>query len=88
MPRERFFSDLTVAEEFVKSFTTDGTTACPNVATIICKCRDGDYDAWWNYQRFPVLYVSRGRWAEWPSMNAAVFSGKGMSDTSAPFSPT
>ncbi|TDH58493.1 hypothetical protein E2C06_32265 [Dankookia rubra] len=88
LPRERIFSDLTVAEEFAKSITTDGTIAYPNVATIIRRCRDGDYGAWQDDQRFPVLHVSRGRRAEWPSMNAAVFSGRGMSDTSAPFSTT
>ncbi|TDH58496.1 hypothetical protein E2C06_32280 [Dankookia rubra] len=88
MPRERFFSDLTVAEEFARAITTDGTTAYPNVATIIRRCKDGDYGVWEDDQRFPMLHVSRGRRAEWSSVNPGVFSGKAMSDASAIFSAT
>jgi hypothetical protein len=80
MPRERFFSDLTVAEEFAKAITTDGTTAYPNVATIIHRCRDGDYGAWQDDQHFPVLHVSRGKRAEWPTMNPTVLLGIKTSD--------
>jgi hypothetical protein len=88
LPRERFFSDLTVAEEFAKAITTDGTTAYPNVATIIRRCRDGEYGAWQDDQNFPALHVSRGRRAEWPAMNPTVLHGSGMSDASPLFSAT
>jgi hypothetical protein len=88
LPRERFFSDLTVAEEFAKAITTDGTTAYPNVAAIIRRCRDGEYGAWQDDQNFPALHVSRGRRAEWPTMNPTVSHGRGMSDVSPLFSAT
>ena len=76
MPRERFFSDLTVAEEFAKAITTDGTAAYPNVATIIRRYRDADYGAWHDDQHFPVLHVSRGKRAEWPKTIPTVLLGR------------
>ena len=66
-PRERFFPSLSLAEEFANGITTDGTTAFPNVATIIRRTREHDLGVWQDDQSFGSIEISRGKRVGEPS---------------------
>jgi hypothetical protein len=63
-PRERSYPSLLLAEEFANVITTDGTTAYPNVATIIRRTREHDLLTWENDESFDSIKISRGKRAD------------------------
>ncbi len=57
-PRERYFPTLEVTLNFANRITTDGTTAYPDVATIVRMTRAHEHCAWEEDQSFEVIKVS------------------------------
>ncbi len=60
-PRERYFPTLAPAVNFAGRITTDGTTAYPDVATIVRMTRKHEHCAWEDDQKFEVTEISGGK---------------------------
>jgi hypothetical protein len=56
--RERYFPTLAVALNFASRITTDGTTAYPDVATIVRMTRTHEHCAWEEDQKFDAVEVN------------------------------